>query len=123
MRMRLTGTKLFFINLSGTLYTAMVSCSFLIEYMYSTTISIQTITGIAVLNLYCTCPALYGDCFWPTVYASFILIEVLANLLLFHYYNKRNQVNIFCITITVRIIFTTVFNGRFNSGRQRAVRC
>ncbi|CAK5116149.1 unnamed protein product [Meloidogyne enterolobii] len=73
---KLTRFKLVLLNISGALYTAVA------------------ITGIAFINLYWTCPDINedGDCFWPSIFAVIILIELFANLILFHYYNKRNQV-------------------------------
>ncbi|KAL3115892.1 hypothetical protein niasHT_007192 [Heterodera trifolii] len=51
-----------------------------------------TICGVAIFNLYFTCPDLYGDCYWPSVFALLILSQICVNLFLFHYYLKRNQV-------------------------------
>ncbi|KAI3409963.1 hypothetical protein GPALN_006333 [Globodera pallida] len=72
--MKLSRIQTILLNISGALYT------------------ILTISGIAILNLYFTCPDLCDDCYWPAMYALFILSQIGVNLLLFHYYNKRNQV-------------------------------
>ncbi|KAI1714377.1 DHHC palmitoyltransferase domain-containing protein [Ditylenchus destructor] len=68
--------KLVLANYSGIIYTVVI------------------IIAITVLNLFHTCPALYGkeECFWPFAYASVILVELGANLALFHYFNSRNQI-------------------------------
>ncbi|KAI6175150.1 Lethal (2) 35Be [Aphelenchoides fujianensis] len=64
------------LNYSGVIYTSAI------------------ILSIAGVNVFHTCPALYGReaCFWPLIFALVILVEILANLVLFHYYNPRNQV-------------------------------
>jgi len=87
---KLTRFKLVLLNISGALYTAVV-CIFKFKFYFLPT---KAITGIAFINLYWTCPDINedGDCFWPSIFAVIILVELFANLILFHYYNKRNQV-------------------------------
>ncbi|KAI6191396.1 Lethal (2) 35Be [Aphelenchoides bicaudatus] len=66
------------VNFAGVIYTTFV------------------MTGVAGLNLFYTCPAIYpepGGCFVPSCIAAVILVELILNLFLFHYYNKRNQVS------------------------------
>lgn len=57
----------------------------------------MVVIGIAGLNLFYTCPAVYGEngCFVPSILATIILGELIVNLFLFHYYNKRNQVTFY----------------------------
>jgi Tfp pilus assembly protein PilZ len=65
------------LNFGGVIYTSLV------------------VIGVAAFNLLYTCPAVYtdpGGCFIPTCIAFVILTELILNLFLFHYYNKRNQV-------------------------------
>jgi hypothetical protein len=67
-----------FLNFAGVIYTSFV------------------VVGVASLNLFYTCPAVYpepGGCFMPGCFAALILAELIINLFLFHYNNKRNQVN------------------------------
>ncbi|KAI6210637.1 Lethal (2) 35Be [Aphelenchoides besseyi] len=64
------------LNYSGVIYTSLI------------------ILSIAGVNVFHTCPNLYGNdgCFMPMIYAIVILSEIIANLVLFHYYNSHNQV-------------------------------
>lgn len=63
-------------NLSGILYTMFV------------------VFGATLLNTLHTCPTLYGydGCYWIYWQAVVIVAEIVVNIVLFHYYNVRNQV-------------------------------
>jgi hypothetical protein len=66
------------LNFAGVIYTSFV------------------IIGVASLNLFYTCPAIYpepGGCYVPGCLAVFIIGQLVINLFLFHYNNKRNQVS------------------------------
>lgn len=64
-------------NLSGILYTMFV------------------VFGATLLNTLHTCPTLYGydGCYWIYWQAVVIVAEIVVNIVLFHYYNVRNQVS------------------------------
>lgn len=71
----MVGWKLLLLNYAGSLYTIFV------------------VFGMAALNIFFTCPKLnHTGCQTPTILAIFILFEVITNMLLFHLFMKKNQV-------------------------------
>uniref|UniRef100_A0A914CN94 Palmitoyltransferase n=1 Tax=Acrobeloides nanus TaxID=290746 RepID=A0A914CN94_9BILA len=62
--------------------------------------------GVAIINLWHTCPAVYGseECTIVYFWAVLILSEVTANLILFQYYRNRNQISYWTVKSSTLLI-------------------
>ncbi|CAD5234309.1 unnamed protein product [Bursaphelenchus xylophilus] len=85
MRINSRTWKYWCANFSGVLYSVIV------------------IFGITLLNLFYTCPGLYGsDACYPVFWHAFVILsEILVNLYLFHYYNVKNQISYWTVKSSV----------------------